>query len=181
MVKPRLLLHTCCAPCVTYVAELLSENYDVTAYFYNPNIYPINEYEKRRDELITYTCKVNLPLLVKDADFDNWYSIIKGLEKEPEGGKRCFKCYEYRMNETAKYAKENNFDLFTTSLSISPHKIAPKINEIGLNLEAEHGIKFLESDFKKNNGFKKSCDISRQFNLYRQYYCGCEYSIRKKN
>lgn len=179
MTKKRLLLHTCCAPCVTYVHQLLLKNYEVTALFYNPNIYPQAEYIKRRDELIHYASNVNLPLTIEEKHFDAWYTAIEGLEAEPEGAKRCWNCYNLRLEITANHARQNNFDVFTTALSISPHKNAQKINELGLELQNKYSIEFLEADFKKNNGFKKSAEISREYNLYRQTYCGCQYSIRK--
>lgn len=178
MTKEKLLLHTCCAPCVSYVHQLLLENYDVTALFYNPNIYPKAEYDQRRDELINFASKVNLPLTIEEKHFEEWNTAIKGLEEEPEGAKRCWQCYKVRLEITAIHAKEHNFDVFTTALSISPHKNAQKINELGLSLQDKYGIRFLEANFKKNNGFKKSAELSKQYNLYRQTYCGCKYSIR---
>lgn len=179
MKKERLLLHTCCAPCVTYVHQLLLQNYEVTAIFYNPNIYPQAEYIKRKDELISYASKVNLSLNIEENYFEEWHTAIEGLKAEPEGGKRCWQCYKLRLEITAKHALNNNFDIFTTALSISPHKNAQKINELGLELQNKYGIRFLEADFKKNNGFKESAQISKKHNLYRQTYCGCQYSIRK--
>ena len=173
MEKERLLLHTCCAPCATHVSHLLSETYEVMAYFYNPNIHPIEEYDRRRDELISYAGMVELDLFVEQPDFEYWYEYIKGLEEEPEGGARCWKCYQMRLEKTAQYAKNNNYDIFTTVLSVSPHKNAEKINEIGLELEQKYGVKFLQANFKKNDGFKKSIDLSKKYGLYRQNYCGC--------
>lgn len=178
MEKEKLLLHTCCAPCITYVSSLLTDTYNVKVYFYNPNIYPQEEYERRKNELINFVSIQNLSLEIEPPDFETWYELIKGLENEPEQGARCWKCYQIRLKKTAQHAKENNYDLFTTSLSVSPHKNAAKINEIGSQLAQKTGVKFLEADFKKNDGFKKSCELSYKFNLYRQKYCGCKYSYR---
>jgi predicted adenine nucleotide alpha hydrolase (AANH) superfamily ATPase len=180
MEKKRLLLHTCCAPCVAYTAVLLTKDFNVTAYFFNPNIHPDKEYRLRRDELIDFSKNTSLNLIVQETDSSSWHEYIRGFENEPEKGKRCYKCFEMRLENTAKFAKENNFDIFTTSLSISPHKNAAKINEIGNQLSAKYEIKFFEANFKKNDGFKKSCEIASQYNLYRQTYCGCIYSIRKQ-
>jgi epoxyqueuosine reductase len=174
-----IVLHTCCAPCLTYVGQLLSLKYNVVVYFYNPNIYPPEEYERRKDELLNYGKKTGLNITVETPDFENWYKYIKGLENIPEGKERCFKCYEMRLKKTASFAKANGLSLFTTVLSISPHKNARKINEIGAKIAENTGLTFLEANFKKNGGFQKSCELSRQFDLYRQNYCGCEYSIKK--
>ena len=177
--KKRILLHTCCAPCATYVFEKLSdEGYEPSSFFYNPNIHPQTEYDKRLDELIKY-CKLReIQLSIKDADTQNWFGAIKGLEAEPEGGARCFICYKLRMEEAAKLAKEKGFDCFSTVLSISPHKKADVINKIGKELELQYGIEFLEANFKKQDGFKKSLELSKHYKLFRQDYCGCVYSIR---
>ncbi|MEW5818616.1 MAG: epoxyqueuosine reductase QueH [Cyanobacteriota bacterium] len=178
--KNKLLLHTCCAPCIIYVHRLLKPDYEVSAYYYNPNIYPEEEYERRKTELINYCNNVNLQLNIANKEFNNWLEVIRGLEHLPEGHERCWKCFEMRLEKTAVYAKINGFNIFTTTLSISPHKNAAKINEIGFRLSEKHNINFLEADFKKNDGFKKAVDLSKQFNLYRQTYCGCKYSVRNK-
>jgi epoxyqueuosine reductase len=180
MTGPKLLLHTCCAPCLSWPAELLADLYSVTGYFYNPNIHPLEEYERRRDELISFVENINLALIIEKPDFENWFTLIKGLEDEKEGGNRCWKCYEMRLEKTALFAKANDFKLFTTVLSVSPYKNSEKINEIGTALAKKYDLTFVESNFKKNDGFKKSCELSRKFNLYRQNYCGCQFSIRKK-
>lgn len=173
----RLLLHTCCIACGASVAELLkSEGYCVTLYFCNPNIYPKEEYDKRLLETIEAAQELELPLLFSQDDHDLWLSKIKGLEKEPERGRRCLICYRDRLERTAKKAKEKGFDFFATTLTVSPHKDAGKIIASGLKLEKEYGVKFLDRDFKKQDGFKKSVSRARELGLYRQNYCGCEFS-----
>lgn len=175
----KILLHTCCAPCASFVFEnLIEQEYSPTGFFFNPNIYPVSEYEKRRDEAIDFFSNLNYPLVLKETDFKDWFNYISGLENEKEGGKRCEKCFKFRLIQTAKYAKENGFDCFTTVMSISPHKNSVLLNKIGKKIEEEYGIKFLEADFKKNNGFKKSLELSKKYGLYRQNYCGCKFSIR---
>ena len=178
--KPRLLLHICCAPCSSYVLEYLSEYFDITLFFYNPNITSENEYNYRIDEAKRLI--VEMPLTGKvdfipaRYDISEFFAIAKGFEKEPEGGERCFRCYELRLRETAVFAAENGFDYFTTTLSISPYKNADKLNSIGESLSEEYGVKYLYSDFKKKNGYKRSIELSQEYNLYRQDYCGCIYS-----
>ncbi len=181
--KPTLLLHVCCAPCSSYVLEYLNKYFEITAFFYNPNISTESEYEHRAKELIRF---------INEKDFDNsiktiisdylpkeFYDIAKGLEDSKEGGLRCFKCYALRLEKSAQVAIENNFDYFTTTLSISPLKNSQKLNEIGKILEEKYGIKYLYSDFKKNNGYKRSIELSKEYDLYRQNYCGCEFSKRE--
>lgn len=177
--KPQLLLHTCCAPCSAYVAELLQPDFEVTLFYYNPNIYPTEEYAKRRDELKVYAKRRNLPFIEVPYEPAVWEKAVQGLEQEPEGGARCRKCYELRLRETAKYAAGNHFTHFASTLTISPHKNATWINELGQELAQKLGITFLVADFKKDEGFKKACELSRQEGFYRQNYCGCQYSIRK--
>ena len=181
--KPTLLLHSCCAPCSSYVLECLSNIFKITILFYNPNISPISEFEKRYSELLRLinempNCK---DVSVVDIGYGNseFMHIAKGLEDAPEGGERCFKCYELRMNAAASYAKQHKFDYFTTTLSISPHKNSDKLNEIGKKLEEKYKISYLYADFKKKNGYKRSIELSRQYNLYRQNYCGCIYSKKQ--
>lgn len=178
--RKTLLLHACCAPCSSYVLEYLDNFFDITVFYYNPNISPLSEYEKRISELRRLISEMPLSHEInflggtyEPEKFDN---IAKGLENVPEGGERCFRCYRLRMEEAAKIAAEKGFDYFTTTLSISPHKNAEKLNEIGKELEKEHNIKYLYSDFKKKNGYKRSIELSREYNLYRQNYCGCIYS-----
>lgn len=178
--RKTLLLHACCAPCSSYVLEYLDNFFDITVFYYNPNISPLSEYEKRISELRRLISEMPLSHEInflggtyEPEKFDN---IAKGLENVPEGGERCFKCYRLRMEEAAKIAAEKGFEYFTTTLSISPHKNAEKLNEIGEELEKEYNIKYLYSDFKKKNGYKRSIELSREYNLYRQNYCGCIYS-----
>ena len=174
--RPNLLLHSCCAPCSTTVIERLKDYFDITIVYYNPNIEPIDEYEKRKQEQIRIIKLYGLKYL--DCDYDNnlFHEMSKGLEDVPEKGIRCHKCYELRLNYTAKLAKENNFEYFGTTLTVSPYKLSNIINEIGLKLERIYDIKFLVSDFKKNNGYKNSIELSKKYDLYRQNYCGCIFS-----
>ena len=178
--KPRLLLQCCCAPCSSYVLEYLTEYFDITAYYYNPNISPISEYDIRSNELqklIDCMPHINkIDMVVEEYNNDDFENAISGLEKEKEGGKRCFKCYELRLKKSAEYAKQNGYDYFCTTLSISPLKNATKLNEIGKKISEETGIDYLFSDFKKNEGYKRSIELSKQYSLYRQNYCGCKYS-----
>ncbi len=179
-----LLLHSCCAPCSSYVLAYLNKYFNITVFYYNPNITNKEEYLKRKQEQIRLISE--LPAINKinilDADYnpEKFFEISKGLENCREGGERCFKCYKLRLEATAKAAKENNFDYFCTTLTISPLKNAQKINEIGQMLGDEYQISFLPSDFKKKEGFKKSIELSSQYNLYRQNYCGCIYSKPKE-
>lgn len=182
---PSLLLHSCCAPCSSYCLEVLSEFFHVTVFYYNPNIYPETEYVMRVKEQQKFIQEfpAKYPILFVEGNYDTerFYSMVKGMEKIPEGGERCFKCYEMRLREAATYASENGFDYFTTTLSISPMKNAAKLNEIGRKLEQEYPVKYLYSDFKKKNGYKRSTDISKEYQMYRQYYCGCVYSKNQRD
>ena len=179
---PGLLLHACCAPCSSYCLEYLSEYFDITVFCYNPNIYPAEEYGYRVSEIRRLISESEYKHPVKviegNCDASQFYQAVKGYEKEKEGAARCFICYEMRLEETAKRAKELGFDYFTTTLTISPLKNAEKINEIGERLSEKYGIKHLPSDFKKKNGYKRSIELSKEHNLYRQNYCGCVYSLR---
>ena len=182
---PTLLLHTCCAPCSSAVIERLAQDFKITVFYYNPNIEPYEEYLKRKEEQKKFL-KVfpsPNPLNFLDCDYENeeFKKLALGLEKEKEGGPRCFKCYRLRLLKTAQKAKELGFDYFTTSLSISPYKNAQKLNEIGLELEQVCGVPYLVSDFKKNDGYKKSILFSKEYNLYRQDYCGCVYSKKERD
>lgn len=172
--KKKLLLHSCCAPCSSYCITYLKDYFDITILYYNPNIEPIEEYNKRKNEQIKL-CKL-FNINVMDCDYDNlvYHDCIKGLENEPEGGKRCHKCYELRLRKTASMAR--GFDYFGTTLTISPLKNSKIINEIGIDLEKEYKVKYLLSDFKKKEGYKKSILLSKKYNLYRQNFCGCIYS-----
>ena len=179
---PTLLLHACCAPCSSYVLEYLSKYFKVTILYYNPNITDKNEYFKRLNEIQNFIKKINYTnsVDIMDVEYnpDEYFNIVKGLEKDKEGGIRCYKCYEMRMDKTALIAKLNNYDYFTTTLSISPYKNSKWINEIGEHLQDKYNIKYLYADFKKRNGYKKSIELSKEYNLYRQNYCGCIYSKR---
>lgn len=181
---PKLLLHACCAPCSSYVLEYLSNYFEITILYYNPNIYPKEEYTRRLEELKRflkiYKTKNKVTFVEEKYDEKEYYDSIKGLENLGEKSKRCYNCYELRLNRAAIYAKNNNFDYFTTTLSISPYKVSKWINEIGGNLEKKYGIKYLYSDFKKRNGYKRSQELSKEYNLYRQDYCGCIYSKQEK-
>lgn len=183
-IKPSLLLHACCAPCSSYVLEYLSKYFDITILFYNPNISPFEEFEKRYnelDKLIKEMDNISSVKLVQNGyRNEEFESIVNGLTNEKEGGKRCYRCYELRLRETALYAKEHNFDYFTTTLSISPYKNAKWLNEIGELLSNEYNVKYLYADFKKKNGYKRSIELSKMYNLYRQDYCGCIYSRKTK-
>lgn len=182
---PKLLLHSCCAPCSSYCLELLSQYFEVTVFYYNPNIYPPEEYEMRAEEqarfIERFPAKNKISFVEGTYDTAKFYEMAKGMEHIKEGGERCFACYELRLREAAEYAKENGFDFFTTTLSISPLKNAQKLNEIGSSLENEYGIKYLYSDFKKQNGYKRSTEISNEYDMYRQYYCGCVYSKKQRD
>lgn len=181
---PRLLLHSCCAPCSSYVLEYLSNYFEITVYYYNPNIYPPSEYQKRVEEQQRLIDSMNLvhPVFMEAGAYepDEFYRTIQGYEKEPEGGERCFRCYELRLQEAAKVALAGRFDYFTTTLSISPLKNAAKLNEIGEKLAKEYRVSYLPSDFKKKNGYKRSVELSAEYGLYRQDYCGCVYSKRER-
>ncbi|MDD6170688.1 MAG: epoxyqueuosine reductase QueH [Lachnospiraceae bacterium] len=182
---PTLLLHSCCAPCSSYVLEYLSEYFYITVFYYNPNIYPDEEYKKRVIEQQEFIRKFPMKYPVKfiEGDFekDLFYEKTKGKEQIKEGGERCFLCYELRLEKTAKLAKELSFDYFTTTLSISPLKNAAKLNEIGQRLGKTYNIPYLVSDFKKKNGYKRSVEISKEYEMYRQYYCGCVYSKKQRD
>lgn len=180
---PTLLLHSCCAPCSSYVLEYLNQYFEITVFYYNPNIFPESEFAKRIEEqkrFIEELPKKNpIHFLAGEYDQEKFYQIARGLEGEPEGGARCMKCYELRLRESAEIAKQNGFDYFTTTLSISPLKKADKLNEIGAALSEEYGVAYLFSDFKKKNGYKRSVELSSEYGLYRQDYCGCVYSYEE--
>lgn len=177
---PRLLLHSCCAPCSSYTLEYLSRYFDITVYYFNPNISPKQEFDKRFEEqkrLISQMPFKNRVALVEgDYNYDDFLEIAKGLENVREGGERCFRCYKMRLESTARLAKEQSFDYFCTTLSISPLKNSQKINELGFEIEEKYGVKWLPSDFKKREGYKRSIQLSREYSLYRQNFCGCVFS-----
>ena len=175
-----LLLHSCCAPCSSYVLKYLSQYFKITLLYYNPNIFPEGEYRKRvaEQKRLIAAMPVKNPVAFIEGRYEpsEFYNAVKGYENVPEGGARCFICYELRMREAAKMAKEGGFDYFTTTLSISPLKNADKINEIGERIAAEYGVLHLPSDFKKKEGYKQSIELSKEYDLYRQNFCGCIYS-----
>ena len=183
--KPHLFLHACCAPCSSYVLEYLTRYFHITLFYYNPNITPETEYQKRIQELqrfireAGYEEKGQVVLMEGDYDPTCFFDMAKGMEDLPERGERCYRCYELRMREAPKKAAELHADYFTTTLSISPMKNAAKLNEIGERLGEEYGVKYLLSDFKKKNGYKRSTELSKEYGLYRQDYCGCEFSLRE--
>lgn len=177
---PKLLLHSCCAPCSSYTLEYLSRYFDITVYYFNPNISPKQEFDKRFEEqkrlISQMPFKNSVTLVEGDYNYDDFLEIAKGLENVPEGGERCFRCYKMRLESTARLAKEQGFDYFCTTLSISPLKNSQKINEIGFEIEEKYGVKWLPSDFKKREGYKRSIQLSREYSLYRQNFCGCVFS-----
>lgn len=178
--KPRLLLHSCCGPCSSAVLERINEYFDMDIFYYNPNIDSSTEFYRRAEEQKDLVKYLNLDdkigVEVVKYNHEEFLDYIKGFEDYEEGGARCFKCYRQRMEKAAKYAKENNYDYFTTTLSISPHKDSQILNKIGEDISKKIGVSFLYSDFKKKNGFKRSVELTDEFNMYRQDYCGCEFS-----
>ena len=181
---PTLLLHACCAPCSSYVLEYLSKYFLITILYYNPNIDCIDEYNRRLNEVKRLIKELNVINTVSliEIDYDNriFFDLVKGHEEDDEGSNRCFICYEMRLDEAARIAREKKFDYFTTTLSISPYKNTLKINEIGEMMSSKYSTKYLYADFKKKDGYKKSIELSKELNLYRQDYCGCIYSLNKR-
>ncbi|MCH5317135.1 MAG: epoxyqueuosine reductase QueH [Eubacterium sp.] len=184
-IMPSLLLHACCAPCSSACLEYLNENFNITIFYYNPNISPKEEFEKRLNEEKRLVVEMPLSGEIKVIDgeynYDEFLETVKGLEGVPEGGERCFRCYRLRLEKTAALAKEKGFDYFCTTLSISPLKNSQKINEIGEAVAKDYGVKWLPSDFKKKNGYKRSIELSKQYDLYRQNFCGCVFSKKEAN
>ena len=182
---PTLLLHSCCAPCSSYVLEYLSQYFRITVFYYNPNIYPEEEYRMRvreQQEFIRrFPAKYPISFVEGAYDTERFYEMAKGLEQVPEGGERCFRCYELRLREAGELAREGGFDFFTTTLSISPLKNAEKLNEIGVRIGEEFGVTYLLSDFEKKNGYKRSTELSKEYGMYRQDYCGCVYSYQERH
>lgn len=181
---PTLFLHSCCAPCSSYVLEYLSKYFKITVFYYNPNIYPEAEYRKRvkEQQMLINELPAIHPILFEEGYYEKekFYDLSKGLENDKEGGERCFKCYRLRLEEAARLAAERKADYFTTTLSISPMKNAEKLNEIGGMLEATYGVTYLVSDFKKKNGYKRSIELSKEYGMYRQDYCGCVFSKQER-
>lgn len=179
--RPQLLLHSCCGPCSGSVMQMMAEHFDITVYYYNPNIYPREEYEKRLVNQQKLLGKMfpggTVGILIPRYNHGNFLKDVKSLETELEGGARCERCFEIRLAQTAYAAREGGFEYFTTTLSVSPHKNAEVINNIGLKLSEEYRVKFLMSDFKKRDGYKRSIELSEKYGIYRQNYCGCEFSV----
>ncbi len=182
---PSLLLHSCCAPCSSYVLEYLSRYFHITVLYYNPNIYPEEEYHHRVLEqqrfIGQFPMKYPVSFIEGTYDTKRFYQMAAGMERLPEGGARCMACYELRLREAAEYAKRLGLSYFTTTLSISPMKDAQKLNEIGERLAKEYGVAYLHSDFKKKNGYLRSVQISKEYGMYRQDYCGCIFSMNQKS
>ncbi len=176
--KPKLLLHVCCAPCSSHCISVLYPYFNITVYYYNPNISPIEEYKRRLDEEKRFLSLAYPDVKIVDAKYEpeKFEELAKGLENLPEGGERCKKCYRLRLQKSGEYAKQNNFDYFTTTLTVSPYKYSKSLNEIGEEISNECGVKYLFSDFKKEDGYKHSIELSKKYGLYRQDYCGCKYS-----
>ena len=183
-VVPSLLLHSCCAPCSSYCLEYLSQYFKITVLYYNPNLFPAGEYERRVSEqkklVSALPTKYPVTLVEMKGEPEEFYSAVKGLEHIREGGERCFACFRLRLERAARYAKENGFDFFTTTLTISPLKNAQKLNEIGEEAGEKFGVRHLPSDFKKKDGYKRSVELSKVYGLYRQDYCGCVFSKRER-
>ena len=178
--RPKLLLHVCCGPCSTAVLETLNKYFEITIFYYNPNTYPYEEYLKRLEQIkkiLDQAKEYNINIIETKYDDQEYYEYVKGLENEKEGGSRCHKCYMYRLEETARFAKENKYDYFTTTLSVSPYKNSKVLNETGETLSKKYNINYLYADFKKKDGYKRSIELSKEYNLYRQEYCGCKYSL----
>ncbi len=183
--KEKLLLHSCCAVCSSHVIYILANDYDLSVFYYNPNIWPFEEYEHRKKEQIRLlnTAPFCASVNYYDVDYDHneYLNAVKGLENEKEGGLRCNECFRLRLEKTAKFAKENGFDIFCTTLTVSPHKNSKVINSIGSEIGAAQGIKWLESDFKKKDGYLHSTQLAKEYDLYRQDFCGCEFAWRGRN
>lgn len=180
----RLLLHSCCAPCSSYVIEYLSAYFQITVFYYNPNIYPDEEYDKRVDEQMrfirSFPARYPVDFLRGDFEKERFYQAVRGYEQEREGGERCFRCYRLRLLKAVETAKQIGADYFTTTLSISPLKNAAKLNEIGEELAEQYGVPYLNSDFKKKNGYQRSVELSAAYGMYRQDYCGCIFSRQER-
>ena len=188
ILKPTLLLHSCCAPCSSSVLQRLKQHFCITVFYYNPNIDLEEEFSKRQNEEIRLIETLNnedptnqIKIITTSHQSKDYLNYVCGLENEKEGGKRCDKCFNLRLEKTCQKAKEMGFEYFSTTLSFSPHKNAQKLNEIGKEISKKYGIKFLVADFKKEDGYKKSIELSKKYNLYRQNYCGCKFSKPKQN
>lgn len=177
--KMQVLLHTCCAPCAPYVIDVLENEYNTTLYFYNPNIHPSAEYSLRVQEIRRLADDLHKQLIIGDEDTAVWFSLVKGFEQEPERGKRCEICFKMRLESAFRRACELSIPFVATTLTVSPHKSASTINAIGKHLSQEYGVGFIAKDFKKQDGFRKTCDAGKKYNFYRQNYCGCIFSKQK--
>jgi len=173
-----MLLHVCCANCAAYPLELFKDLFDITMLFFNPNIHPLEEYLKRLDDVKRLSGISSIPLIIGTYEPEKWHLSVKGLEDEPEGGKRCQRCFYMRLENTAALTKDNGMDIFATTLSISPHKDTSTINTAALSISGDLGIKYHPANLKKKDGFRKANELSRSYGFYRQDYCGCQYSIR---
>lgn len=182
--RKRILLHSCCGPCSSYVITFLVKYFDIAVYYYNPNIYPETEYLHRKNEQIRLINLLkndyNIDYIDTEYDYKEYLNFVNVIPFNKEGDKHCYNCYLYRMDKTASVAVENGYDYFTTTLSVSPYKKSDYINEIGQSLEQKYGIKYLYSNFKKQDGYKKSIELSKKYDLYRQNYCGCVYSLQNQ-
>ncbi len=176
--KPKLLLHSCCAPCSSACIERLKDCFDITVYYYNPNMDSGEEFSLRASEQQRLCQSLGVNCVIEEYNPDEFFSLVKGLEGAPEGGARCERCFALRLNKTAEYAKNNAFDYFTTTLTVSPLKNAKILNEVGKTAQEKFGVKFLPSDFKKKGGYQRSIELSKEYSLYRQNYCGCIFSKR---
>lgn len=174
--KSKLLLHVCCGPCATEVIKRLKQDYEVSLFFYNPNIHPKEEYDRRLDSTKKLADIEDVDLFIHDHNDQEFFDVTEGMDNEPEGGRRCEICFDMRLDMSAKFAKENGFDIFTSSISISPYKNHFLLKTLGEKIEKKYGVKFLGDDFKKNQGYEKSIILSKEYGLYRQKYCGCIYS-----
>lgn len=176
----KLLLHSCCGPCSTQVIDVLRGSYDITVFYYNPNIQPQEEYSHRLAEQKRFCALVGIPVIDLDYDTQEFTSKVVGHEQDHEGGERCRLCFQLRLDKTAQYAKQHGFDIFATTLSVSPYKNTKVINEVGQEVSLKYNIKFLDGNFKKQDGYKKSIEFAKKYNLYRQNYCGCMFSKLEK-
>ncbi len=179
--RPKLLLHSCCGPCSSYVIEYLSQYFDITVYYYNPNVFPLEEYERRLKTQIELVQRLGGAVMAEsDYDPNRFYEAARGLEAEKEHGARCTQCFKLRLESTALRAQQGKFDFFATTLTVSPHKNAELINSISSEMAEKYGVSALPSDFKKREGYKRSIELSKKFDLYRQNYCGCEFSLEQR-
>jgi epoxyqueuosine reductase len=175
----KLLLHICCGPCAIHVMEALIGEYEITGYFFNPNIYPEDEYARRLDAVKEVARRIGVKVIEGNSDPALFFTAVRGLEEEPENGTRCLVCYRLRLAETSRYASEKGYELIASTLTLGPMKKASLINPIGVDEARREGMEFLEADWKKKDGFQRSCELSKEYGIYRQHYCGCMFSIRQ--